>query len=146
MAESQCMPNGARSISGICLLWEIKQTKEMGRPKMVNSPPMSITPFGNTKHVKVYLGLGLTRLFMRNVFSGEGILVYDIPATRRMKAVVALALLLFAQNSLQDDSPAKKACKALQDKYPKLTAYGLDSRYIAANTGPFPLQGGGRCI
>lgn len=55
-----------------------------------------------------------------------------------MKAAVALSLLLFAQNSLQDDSPAQKACKALQDKYPKLTAYDLDPRYIEANTGALP--------
>ena len=56
-----------------------------------------------------------------------------------MKAVIALSLLLlFAQNSLQDDSPAQKACKALHEKYPKLTAYGLDHAYIEANTGTFP--------
>ena len=47
----------------------------------------------------------------------------------------ALSLLLLVQNSLQDDSPADKACKALQEKYPKLTAHGLDPRYAKANTG-----------
>lgn len=46
----------------------------------------------------------------------------------------ALSLLLLVQNSLQD-SPADKACKALQEKYPKLTAHGLDPRYAKANTG-----------
>lgn len=49
--------------------------------------------------------------------------------------VSVVSLLLFAQKSLQDDSPAQKACKALEDKYPKLTAYGLDPTYIKANTG-----------
>lgn len=57
-----------------------------------------------------------------------------------MKTAIALSLLLFAQKSLQDDSPAKKACKALYEKYPELTAYGLDPTYIEANTGAFPLM------
>lgn len=55
-----------------------------------------------------------------------------------MKAAIALSLLLLAQNSLQDDSPAQKACKALHEKYPKSTAYGLDPAYTEANTGAFP--------
>lgn len=50
--------------------------------------------------------------------------------------VSVLSLALCVQSSLQaDDSPAAKACAALEQKYPKLTAKGLDSRYIKANTG-----------
>lgn len=64
----------------------------------------------------------------------------DNPATLRMKAAIAFSLLFFAQNSLQDDSPAQNACKALHEKYPKLTAYGLDPTYIKANTGAFPFN------
>ena len=47
----------------------------------------------------------------------------------------ALSLVLFAQKSIQEDSPAQKACTALHQKYPELTAYGLDPRYSKANTG-----------
>lgn len=55
----------------------------------------------------------------------------------RTSLASALSLLLLVQNSLQDDSPADKACKALQEKYPKLTAHGLDPRYAKANTGMY---------
>ena len=58
-----------------------------------------------------------------------------------MKAYIlsALSLVLFAQKSVQEDSPAQKACTALRQKYPELTAYGLDPRYSTANTGMFLL-------
>lgn len=55
-----------------------------------------------------------------------------------MKAslVSVLSLVLCAQGSLlPDDSPAAKGCDALQQKYPKLVAKGLDPRYIKSNTG-----------
>lgn len=52
--------------------------------------------------------------------------------------VSVLSLLLCVQGSLQaDDSPAAKGCDALEQKYPKLTAKGLDPRYIKSNTGKY---------
>lgn len=53
-----------------------------------------------------------------------------------MKSVLcALSLLLLAQRSVQEDSPAQRACKALQEKYPKVTTYSLEPVYENANTG-----------
>lgn len=57
--------------------------------------------------------------------------------------VSVLSLALCIQGSLQlqqsdDDSPAGKACAALEEEYPKLTVKGLDPRYIKSNTGMSP--------
>lgn len=57
------------------------QTHEgIGQTKNGQLAPTSIAPFGNTKHVEVYFGLSLTRLFMQNP-SPYGYSVYNIPAT-----------------------------------------------------------------
>lgn len=53
-----------------------------------------------------------------------------------MKSIrCALSLLLLAQRSVQEDSPAQRACKALQEKYTNVTAYSLEPVYENANTG-----------
>lgn len=110
----------------------------------VDRPPFqTLSEKSGTREAPYSVFLFTPEYILRRI--SHSVEVYRVCDTRvtvcTMKAYIlgALSLVLFAQKSVQEDTPAQKACTALHQKYPELTAYGLDPRYSTANTGMFLL-------